>query len=214
MATELNELESALNKYFNQNKNFVQYYCSEESAQYLSEFFNNGTPCFGDSPDLFITLGEQALIVEHFEADCFLKTRRGSAGRRELAEIEREIDKISPTEQGTMYHKVIAASTSLQSLIANIESSFEYHYSRIDNYRESCKASFPSFYSEETKVAFVIENTSPYGTVVFDPDNDALLTVSIHNHKEFLDYLSGKSKVDYILYLTKDWNNYNNCFFN
>ena len=193
-----NEAYQAILKRFEKKDGLTLHlYGSDASATSFANLLENGAIYLGDAPDMFIKLGNHALIIEHFEYDGYhVRKGKGSSGRQKLKIIEENAKK-----GDGFYSGIINAKSSLGDLLTNIARSFEQHYSHIPLYKGNLMEHALIDDHTEVKTLFLLEDTSPLGTLFsganeFNPDICYFMP-ALSN--EFLDILQSHPDVDYIL---------------
>lgn len=194
------EAYNTLFKYFGQNDtNTVHYLGDNKAVIACGNALANSQVVFDDAPDMYLVDNDTVYIIEHFEFDCFKRTKKGSAYRRREAIIDKEFDKIEPSEEGITFHAVIQEESSYKFFLDNIKTYFDYHYNRIPNYIENLKNKGIIRKNDRVKIIFFIEDVSPLGTIVFDRKRGSMEPVILASSKEFLEYYKSKPNVDYII---------------
>ena len=103
----------------------MHFFGSAISANEVADFIQNGNIYLHDAPDLLITKGSDALIIEHFEFDsCHIRRKGGSPSKRELDRIQKLEDAMPATEQGAFLHDEIKAKSSYSDYLQNVTNGF------------------------------------------------------------------------------------------
>ena len=105
--------------------------------------------------------------MEHFEFDCYQRTRKGSSYRLEEARIQRAFDALPLVGNKAVLHDAINAPNSYEDYIKNVKQSFDEHYAKIDSYIQNLISDNVISDDSEVKVMFLIEDVSPLGTSSF-----------------------------------------------
>ena len=181
----------------------MTYKGNDETVRVLVELFATVSPTRYNAPDLFFVKDRLVLIVEHFEFDCYKRTKKGSSFRSEEARIEREFNALPMKENSSVMHATIDAKSSYEYYINNVKQSFDEHYDRIDTYVQNLTKIGVVKEDSDVKVMFLIDDVSPLGTMTVDNsagwgENDRHPIV-LGACKDFLDFLSERKKVNYVL---------------
>lgn len=201
------ELLNAINKYFGfsgvspHEETKMHYYGSDITVQEFVDMLQTGQMLFGDAPDMLIRKDNVALIIEHFEFDSYIVTRKGSQNRREQSRVERLENNLIPTENGVYYHDAIHGFSSYQNYVKNVCRNFNEHYLQISTYKKNLISKGLIKDSTLVKVLFFIEDTSPLGSMVVDQKDDSCVVraVCLGQCPEFLSLLVCKPDVNFVL---------------
>lgn len=79
-------------RYFGKDGTEMYFWGHGNGVKKFLNFYQYGKMRFGDAPDRVILKNKEALIVEHFEFDCYCANRKGSQLRKEQSRIKREIN--------------------------------------------------------------------------------------------------------------------------
>ncbi len=196
------EVVKTLQQYFSKDGTMT-YKGGDETVKVLTELFATVSPIRYNAPDLFFVKDSLVLIVEHFEFDCYQRTRKGSSYRLEEARIEREFNARPMEGDSSVMHATINAPSSYEYYISNVKHTFDEHYARIDTYVQNLTKIGVVREDSKVKVMFLIDDVSPLGTMTVDNnvgwgENDRHPIV-LGACKDFLDFLSERQKVDYVL---------------
>lgn len=197
-----NELLTAINKYFSSDEGTsIKYHGTGAVAKEFADVFQFGEKFIGDAPDMFIRKNDVAFIIEHFEFDCYRATRKGSQNRREQSRIERLEKKLIPTEAGVYFHDKIHGTSSYQDYIENVCRNFNEHYLQINTYKANLKKYGLISDSLAVQVLFLIEDTSPLGSMVVDNSNNSpsIHSICLGACPEFLSLLGNSPDVNCVL---------------
>lgn len=137
------------------------------------------------------------LIIEHFEFDCYKKSKKGSQYRIEKSKIDKKYDELIPNLKGAFFNETIDKECSLEYYLENVKTVFNQHYTKIDIYKENLLSSGLIEVNSSIKTCFLIDDVSPVGTAVFD--GTRMLPVVLFQCSEFLDILRKSEKVDYLI---------------
>lgn len=182
-----------------QNMHFLG---SATSANEVVAFIQHGSIYLHDAPDLLITKGSDALIIEHFEFDsCHIRRKGGSPSKRELDRIQKMEDAMPATEEGAFLHDEIKAKSSYSDYLQNVTNGFNKHYKHIAMYKENLLKEGLIDQFSNIKVLFLIEDTTILGATAVSRDRDdiPLRHVMLAHCKPFLDLLQKSVEVDYVL---------------
>lgn len=207
--TVKNEIEQTMMRYFYKDGIEIHFFGQGNGAKRFLDFYQYGDKYLGDAPDMVILKNKEALIVEHFEFDCYCANRKGSQNRKEQSRIRRASAAIIPTEEGIEFHDYIRGESSNKSYLQNVCRSFEEHYAHIPMYQDNLKNERIVDGFIKTEVMFLIEDVSPLGAEVIEREGYSTLRIPIvlAQCKEFLDLLRERPKVDYILACSSVENN-------
>lgn len=196
-----NEIEQTLMRYFSKDGVEIHFWGEGNGARRFLEFYQYGDIYVGDAPDMLIVKNNEALIMEHFEFDCYYVDRKGSRNRREQFRIRKASDSILPTEEGIAFHDYIKGESSYKNYIQNVNRSFQEHYLRLSQYRDNLRKWKMIDDHIKTEVLFLIEDVSPLGTGVIERNGyiAPMVPVVLAQSEEFLDMLREKSDIDYVL---------------
>lgn len=222
----MNELLHIAAKYFQNEQNSVKFYGNQEDVcRNVFSLFDYVVPF--EKPDGYAKVGNQVLIIEHFEFDATKKTTKGSTGKRQQVIHEKNFEK-EATEQlktcDTVKHsQEIATEISCEYYLNNLLEVFTNHYDKIESYKEELRKKGILSESDTVKTLFVIENSSIFGSLAIHKQADfhtdpIFLEVLLID--KFLEQLKTASNLDYILSLTEytriflDLNFINECITN
>lgn len=181
----------------------------ETSLIKLKEFSRNiesANVFHRDRPDIIVDCNTIVYLVEHFEFDSSMPTKKGTMVRKESAEIQRKFDKqiaenASKSKISTIHHSATYKSKqNKEYYISNFIRNYSRHYSKCDSYVSN---SFEITNGRHVELGFFIVNSSIIcDSVLVEPGNIQLL-LPIHLSR-ILDFLCEKPKVQHIFYLTND----------
>ena len=197
-----NEATQTFEHYFSQKEGTDIYFLGADTGVSLFvDILCNGEKIVGDAPDMVILKNDTAIIIEHFEFDCFRVTRKGSSNRIEQARIERAQRQLPVTREGTLFHDKIKADCSYHDYIANVSRSFKGHYARIPDYKHNLTQRGIINEKTKIKVMFLIEDVSPIGTIAIDDQSERqhVVSVTLAQSLEFLQLFSQSVDLDYVL---------------
>ena len=178
--------------------------CGSDIAKGLKRIFSNRHKC--DSPDIYAIVDNTLVIIEHFAFDASREVKHGGMerikkDRQARAKIEEAM------EQGLTEAKVlelVGAELSFSNWTLNFENLFDSHYNKIDKYILNAKNKAQKEQPNEAgnidtyKVGFFIEEEYP--PIV--NRNGKLHELNYYETKQFLNFYSNKSRVDFILFGT------------
>ena len=109
-----------------------------------------------DRPDMYAILKDKIVIIEHFEFDASVCSRKGMKGIKE----ERLLDHhISSAPIGNEFHVGKGDyPISLANWQANFGMAFDSHYNKIPAYKEAILNKGRNFFDKPIVVGFFIEN--------------------------------------------------------
>lgn len=199
-----NEAIKTIEKYFSKEANIVSFWGDKNPIMEIGDAISDGQMFFGDAPDLVIINRGILYAIEHFEIDCFKKSRKGgSTYHIEKSKIDKKIENIKPTDEGIMTFDCIDAESSFEYFINNTTYLFKKHYNQIPKYMKHIETSNFLTAVNEIKFGFLIEDVSPLGTTVFDRKRDEMNSVNLAQSVEFLDLLKLSKKVDFTIVCSK-----------
>ena len=109
-----NEALHALWKNFSEENGMdIRFLGTGNGARHFADFVQNGSYYIGDAPDMLLKKGNEVIIIEHFEFDCYHVERKGSLGRREMARIQKQEDSVEATTDGVTFADEIKGKCSL-----------------------------------------------------------------------------------------------------
>ena len=204
-----NELETTINKYFSNEKNTVHYYGSGNGAEEFLQMQSDSKMDYRDAPDMYIKKNNLVYIVEHFEFDCYKKTRKGSKNKQEQARINKKSETFPATEEGVIFHDIIHGESSFDNYINNAINAFEDHYKHIDVYIENLKRDSIINENDIVKVVFFIEDVSPLGSIAIERKgyNANMIAIVLAQCKQFIELIKDREKVNYVIACSETGNN-------
>ena len=117
-----------------------------------------------ERPDMYATLDDKIIIIEHFEFDASKRTTKGMKGKQEEALLEQRISAMPMDDE---FHLDKGNyDVSFENWQANFEQTFNSHYARISQYKESIRNHLNPDPNIPMLVGFFIENQ--YSPVVYD----------------------------------------------
>lgn len=197
-----NEATRAFTHFFHREEgNEIHFLGADTGVSLFVDIFDNGEHFVGDAPDMVIRKDSVAIIIEHFEFDCFRVTRKGSSSRMEQARIDRAQRQLPATREGTVFHDKIRANCSYNDYITNVTRNFNEHYARIADYKRHLVEKGLIGKDTVVKVMFLIEDVSPIGTIAIDEQSKDrnMVPVVLAQCPEFLQLLSQCNDLDYVL---------------
>lgn len=195
---------SILYGYLDNNHCIYSYGESQNESNELEAILANLQSC--DFPDMYAIVGRTLVIIKHFAFDASRETKRGGMeqirkDRRAKAEMEEEI-KSGKTE--AMVVERVGAELTFFDWKLNFENHFDSHYANIDRYIENaknevCKNQLVKAGTLDSyRVGFFIEEEFPPIVEIGEKQHE----LHYSETKQFLDFYSGKSRVDFILFGT------------
>ena len=156
-------------------------------------YFPNLKPC-QKRPDAYATSDDTLLLLEHFEFDSSKPTSKGSVQRQASAKTDRTIAEILSKDNFAVVSETV--NKSGKCYVDNFIKQFNNHYSRIAGYISDMKTEL-STYCSNTIVGFVIEDSTPLGSLYFDGKKKCVdLTFS----KEFLGLFEKAQDLDFVIF--------------
>lgn len=194
----MSEAIETLQKYLSKDSNTIHYHGDGMLVNHFADVLFNGISHDYESPDMYIVYEDEIWIIEHFEFDCYKRTRKGSSCRVEHSRIDREMDRIIPTEEGTTYHDAINANSSYENYIKNVKMYFEAHYKKVAQYKTNLINHNIAKEGMKFNVMFLIDDISPLGTSYVD-EHSVWTVIDLAHSKEFLNIMNSSPDVDCVL---------------
>lgn len=147
-------------------------------------------------PDAYTVIGNDMLLLEHFQFDNTKTTKKGSEQHKIAAKSEQKFKKklVKDGDFAVLDEDVKKKGTYY---IENFRAQFDSHYGKIDEYktemREVLKKDFKNIY-----MGFLIEDASPLGSLYWN--NHKMCCLDLLQTKEFLDIFEKASKLDFALF--------------
>lgn len=201
----MSEVSRICEEYLNDNPTKVMCYGNQEkSLSELNPFLQELVEF--ERPDAFSKIGEDVLIVEHFEFDSTNTNKKGSLDRIEQARIERDFEKDLNKlhlQSGETFHKhdTVNVTHSSENYIKNALNAFRNHYEKIESYKQNLSNEGIITNSTNIKTMFWIEDTTLLGNAFIpEPQNyNSIVQPLILLHcDKFLEALKDCKKLDYI----------------
>lgn len=193
------EIQETLERYFSKESNTVKYKGTGELVKKLVDMSSKGVTHFGDAPDMYITYNNEVWIIEHFQFDAYLSSKRkGSMLMREEDRIRRKEKELEPSETGTIFHEQINGTSSYQMYIENVCTSFCKHASKINTYKQNLIAQNIIHQDSVVKVLFLIEDVSPIGAMAID-NKRKVVPIELGACREFLEIMKLYKGVDAVI---------------
>ena len=153
-------------------------------------------------PDAYATSDDTLLLLEHFEFDSSKPTSKGSVQHQISAQTDRTIAEILSKDNYAVVAEMVTKSGKYY--VNNFIKQFNNHYSRIAGYISDMQTELSTSCSN-TIVGFVIEDSTPLGSVYFDGE---MKCVDLTFSKEFLGLFEKAQDLDFVIFaMTGDDNN-------
>lgn len=176
---------------------------SEEIQRFIW-FVANGVIVPYESPDAYVKVDNQILIMEHFAIDGFdTFPDGGSKFQRYRVEATRKFEAIPATDSGVHLTTKIGVPNSYTGFLKNCQDKFNHHYERIECYKDHLKTDGIADNDTSFTVFFLMDEVSPLGTLTHDGEH--MQPVCLAQSKEFLDFYAAKPKVDWIISAIVHW---------
>ncbi len=179
------------------NNNPLGIECFTEDIIFLnmlnSLYFPNLKPC-KKRPDAYATSDDTLLLLEHFEFDSSKPTNKGSVQHQISAQTDRTIAEILSKDNFAVVAEMVTKSG--ECYIDNFIKQFDNHYSRIAGYISDMQTELSTSCSN-TIVGFVIEDSTPLGSVYFDGE---IKCVDLTFSKEFLGLFEKAQDLDFVIF--------------
>ncbi len=200
---EKNEL-GLLQAYLKKDPRIFTYGQTGDISKELHSFVPNLRQC--DSPDMYAIVGDTLFILEHFAFDASHESKNG--GMEQLkkdrtAKAQMNIGLKQGKEEVTVLERV-GVKLSFFDWQLNFENHFNSHYAKISKYIENAnnevKKNIPCRCLKVNyhKVGFFVEEASPPIVNI----GKKLRELNYFETKQFLDFFSAKTLVDFILFGT------------
>lgn len=192
------EVLSTFEKYGLSSGGCIHTFGESEEIQKFIWFVSNGKIVPFESPDAYVKVDNQVLIIEHFAIDGFeIFPDGGSKFQRSQSEATRKFDSIPATESGVHLSTKIGVANSYAGFLKNCQDKFNHHYERIPNYKEHLKKEGIANDDTIFTVCFLMDEVSPLGTLTHD--GERMQPVCLAYSREFLDYFLTKPDVCWII---------------
>lgn len=195
------EINTILSKYFPNEENTIRLENSKEEEKRFNDCYRffEGIISY-DAPDMYNKIENDVLIVEHFEFDASIRSKKGSQYRQNESRVNSKFNHLlNSLKKGNINHSCsIKHECSAEKYINNLKHNFNQHYAKIDSYINNLKTKGIIKETTKTKICFFIEDVTCLGSYVLEkgqPKSIVLLYI-----KQFLDLLDNSPKVDYIFY--------------
>ncbi|WP_312648999.1 hypothetical protein [Aminipila sp.] len=192
-----NEALDTIDRYFCNDENTMHFLGEKKAAQEVADYLSFGKILPSDSPDMVILHNGSYLAIEHFEFDSYKNHKSGSENRSEQARIERSFQAISSSNHGILVHDEIKGKSSYEQYVKNVSSIFQNHYNKIESYKMNLIEKSVIESSTPLKIAFLIEDMSPLGTIAYDDGGQHPVVLALS--REFLKLMRNSPAVDYVI---------------
>ncbi len=193
------EVPLTLQKYLTDSKGVMTALGSSNDINRFVWFIENGVIVTMDHPDAFIKVGNEILIIEHFDIDGYEEIKHvGSLATYNEKAIHAEFEKQELINGSKHITARLGVKNSYQQFLDNCHRRFEHHYRQIDRYKQHLIDKQIACADSQYTVCFLMDEVSPIGTLTVD-DDGCICPVCLGYSKEFLDYFEKKSKVDWII---------------
>lgn len=153
-----------------------------------------------EKPDVIIETETRAILLEHFEFDSSVRNRKGSASKREVAQVERDFHKEASSNhkhgKSEVYFRAsYEENRSIEWYVDNHNEIFDAHYRKLESYKKHYIEEVGS--NKEIEFGFLIENTSLLNDILI---NKQTLLVPFYI-EELLSFYIKKAEVKHIFYI-------------
>ena len=179
----------------------IHFHGNAQPCQDWMDFLSQSRIMFRNAPD-FVALGyKKAVIIEHFEFDCYPVNKKGSQNQQEQARIDRKRKSLPIPKEGLVYQDTIQGKSSYEDYIKNLTRNFNSHYKKIETYKQNLLQEGIIGVDTEIKVAFLIEDASPLPCSYIDhSEGRAQMTlIDLAHSPDFLDLFKKNPNVDFII---------------
>ena len=174
---------------------YIETYIENETEEEINEIIRNMIQ--SDKPDIYSHIGNNLIMIEHFEFDSNAKNRDGSDFRQKEGIINNKFKKKLEERNGQsiQYHDSFTSTGTADNYIKNFIDQFDKHYKKIDKYKE--RKEFENY--STIKTWFFIEDVSPLGSSHINECGE-YKSLIIFQFTKIINYLLKHGKVDKILY--------------
>lgn len=179
----------------------IHFHGSAQPCQNYMDFLSQSHFIIRNAPD-FVALGEKkAIILEHFEFDCYPVNKKGSQNQQEQARIDRKRKSLPIPKEGLVYQDTIQGQSSYEDYVKNLTKNFNSHYKKIETYKQNLLNDGLINSETEIKVAFLIEDVSPLPCSYIDRSNGRaqMALIDLAHSPEFLELFEQSPNVDFII---------------
>lgn len=179
----------------------IHFHGSAQPCQNYMDFLSQSHFIIRNAPD-FVALGEKkAIILEHFEFDCYPVNKKGSQNQQEQARIDRKRKSLPIPKEGLVYQDTIQGQSSYEDYVKNLTRNFKSHYKKIETYKQNILNDGLINSETEIKVAFLIEDVSPLPCSYIDRSNGRaqMALIDLAHSPEFLELFEQSPNVDFII---------------
>ena len=179
----------------------IHFHGNVQPCQEWMDFLSQSQILFRNTPD-FLALGEKkAVIIEHFEFDCYPANRKGSQNQREQARIDRKRKSLPVTKEGLIYEDIIHGESSYEDYVNNLTRNFNSHYKKIESYKQNLLNDGLIDSETEIKVAFLIEDASPLPCSYIDHSQGRpkMALIDLAHSPEFIELFEKSPNVDFVV---------------
>ena len=196
-----NEVTQAFERYLGNESNTVHFLGSIKGAKDFEDLVYNSQRISRDAPDMVCIKGETALIVEHFEFDCFRCGKKGSKNKREQARINERKGTLEIPEDGLVYTDTIHGESSYEDYVKNCTTVFNSHYKKIAKYKQNLVNDGLITPEMDVKVSFLIEDVSPLPCTYKERVSGSMkmMLIELAHSPEFLELFENSPDLDYVL---------------
>lgn len=186
--------------YLQSNNGRIQYLGADAHVADAFKFWNYLVPY--DHPDSYAVIGNEALILEHFEFDSSDNSiRKGSQQRRSEADANRAFNAIIPSEKGAIFHSTISANYTIENYRQNLTQVFIKHRAEIPAYRNTLIEAGVISPSHKIATMFFIEDKTILGNLYETGEDSQPVSKLVPFVCDFfLDLFDDSPEVDYILF--------------
>lgn len=182
-------------EFFRSPDSEVKYYGEEnEEILKLLEFINHLQDF--EEPDFFAKIGDEILLLEHFEFDSTNNNQTGSEYRKDLARINKSFDSVPLSTEVKIFHDEINCTHSSQNYIRNVTNVFVNHYGKIENYKARLIQKGVIDKHSNVRTCFFIDDVTCLGNAYSGKDKPVPLNLLRCN--KFLDLFEKSKKLDYV----------------
>ena len=174
---------------------------SSKGAKLFYELLYDGQRISRDAPDMVCLNGATALIIEHFEFDCYRAGKKGSKNKQEQARISKQGESLEIPEDGLVYTDTIHGKSSYEDYIKNLTVNFNSHYKKIEAYKQNLLNDGLITPETNIKVSFLIEDVSPLPCTYKERMNESMnmKPIELAHSPEFLALFENSPELDYVL---------------
>lgn len=146
-------------------------------------------------PDALAEQGTTLLLLEHFQFDNSKLNKKGSLQNQTSAKTDRELNNLLGNDEKSVAINEYVKKSGYY-YVENFQTQFKAHAAKIDDYKLEMQNETKKLY-EKVLMGFVIEDSSPLGSIYFDKSQKCVDLVYV---KEFLDLFEQTPQLDFVIF--------------